>query len=122
MAARAVSANSPTGSAACGRTASGCVGRVLPRRGACTMRAWSHRWQRGPEAPVNLCESLVWQRADRFQPRIQPLGPQRLDAPGCERAADQRPVGLDEAEHPVDGEIATHDAPHDLDLFNNPVD
>lgn len=46
----------------------------------------------------------------------------RFDPAGCERTADERPVGFDDAEHPVDGQFLANDAADDLDLFQDAVD
>lgn len=49
--------------------------------------------------------------------RIELLRPQHLDAADGEGAADERPVGSDEAEDTCDREVCADDAADDVDLL-----
>lgn len=62
------------------------------------------------------------QRSGCPEVRQQPLGPEDLNATSGERAADQRPVRVDEAQDTVDRDLATNHLTDDLDLCEDPVD
>jgi hypothetical protein len=63
---------------------------------------------------------LGWRR--RSQTRVELPWPQDLHSAGGEGSADQRPVGLDEAEDAGDRNVVTDDGTHEADLLKDAVD
>ena len=53
---------------------------------------------------------------------VELLGPEGVHVAGSEVAAEQRPVGFDEAKDTVHRHAGLEDFTHDVDLFEYPVD
>ena len=74
------------------------------------------------ERSVNLGDGIGGERAFDLELGVELLGPQGVHLAGGEAAAEQRPVCFDEAEDLVHRHAGLGECPHDLDLFEYPVD
>lgn len=57
-----------------------------------------------------------------LQQGIEPPGPQCLHAAGGEGSAEEWPVGIDEAQNPMDCDIVVQEFADGVGLFADPVD
>ena len=71
---------------------------------------------------MNLGDHVGWEGAFFLELGIELLRPHCLHAAGAEGAADEWPVGFDEAEHSVDRDIAVQQAADDVELLEDSVD
>ena len=82
----------------------------------------SGRCEREGEFAMSVDHGRGGQRAFLLQLQVELVGPQGLHASGGERAPDQGPVSVDEAEHATDRYVSVEQSAHYLDLLEHPVD
>ena len=56
-----------------------------------------------------------------LQLRVKLPGPEHVHASCRERTTDERPIGLDDAEHAVNGDFVPDDTTHDIVLLDHAV-